>query len=100
MRGRGVLAGLAAMLLLAAMFVAVHRGAHGRAIAERISQMNDLREAAAVRQAELEQRIEHLRSRARVVKVASRLGLHLPSEDELVILDLTGAGPIREASAR
>lgn len=100
MRGRGVLTGLAAMLLLAAMFVAVHRGAHGRAIAERISQMNDLREAAAVRQAELEQRIEHLRSRARVVKVASRLGLHLPSEDELVILDLTGAGPIREASAR
>lgn len=95
-----MLTGLAAMLLLAAMFVAVHRGAHGRAIAERISQMNDLREAAAVRQAELEQRIEHLRSRARVVKVASRLGLHLPSEDELVILDLTGAGPIREASAR
>jgi cell division protein FtsL len=100
MRARGVLAGVAAMLLLAAMFVAVHRGAHGRAIAESIGQMHDRREAAAVRQAELEQRIEQLRSRTRVVRVASRLGLHLPSEDELVILDLSGTGSRRAAGSQ
>lgn len=100
MRARGALAGLAAMFLLAAMFVAVHRGAHGRAMAERIGDMNDRREAAAVRRAELEQRIEYLRSRARVVQAASRLGLHVPSEDELVILDLSGGGPSRAEGSR
>jgi cell division protein FtsL len=90
---RGVLTAIAAMLLLAGMFVAVHRGARGREIAVRIAAMNDRREAAEVRRAELRQEIEFLRSRDRVVRAARRLGLHLPSEDELVILDLAGPGP-------
>ncbi|MEE9132208.1 MAG: hypothetical protein V3U13_01480 [Gemmatimonadota bacterium] len=90
MRLRGILTAFAAMLLLAGMFVAVHRGARGRVIAERISEINDRREGAEVRRSELEQEIEFLRSRPRVVKAAGRLGLHVPSDDELVILDLRG----------
>ncbi len=88
MRLRGILTAFAAMLLLAGMFVAVHRGARGRGIAERITEINDRYEAARVRKAELEQEIEFLRSRPRVARAAERLGMHLPSEDELVILDL------------
>lgn len=88
MRLRGILTASAAILLLAGMFVAVHRGARGRGIAERVSTTTDRREAADVRQNELRQEIEYLRSRARVIDAAEQLGLHLPSEDELVILDL------------
>jgi cell division protein FtsL len=88
MRLRGILTAFAAILLLAAMFVAVHRGARGRGIAERVSEVSDRREAADVQRNELRQEIEYLRSRGRVVDAAERLGMHLPSEEELVILDM------------
>lgn len=88
MRLRGLLTGTAAMLLLAGMFVAVHRGARGREMAQRITEFNDRQEAASVTRSELSQEIEHLRSRTRVMRAAEQLGLHLPSEEELVILDL------------
>lgn len=93
MRLRGILVAFAAILLLAGMFVAVHRGARGRGIAENVSQVNDRLEAADVRRNELRQQIEYLRSRSRVVDSAKRLGMHLPSEDELVILDLRSGAP-------
>ncbi len=88
MRVRGALTAFSAALLLAAMFVAVHRGASGRGLAERIRELDDRHESLEVRRGELVQEIEYLRSRARVVRAAERLGLHLPSEEELVILDL------------
>jgi cell division protein FtsL len=99
MRLRGILVALAAILLLAGMFVAVHRGARGRGIAENVSQVSDRLEAADVRRNELRQEIEYLRSRDRVVDSAKRLGMHLPSEEELVILDLRSgaAGGTEEA---
>ncbi len=90
MNARGLLTAGAALLLLAGMYVAVHRGATGRAVAERLGRISDQREAADVMRAELERDIEYLRSRARVVRAAERLGMHLPTEDELVILDLRG----------
>lgn len=90
MRLRGILVAFAAILLLAGMFVAVHRGARGRGMAERIGQINDRFEAADVQRNELRQEIEYLRSRGRIVDAAERLGMHLPSEEELVILDLRG----------
>jgi len=98
-RLRGILVALAAILLLAGMFVAVHRGARGRFIAERISETSDRFEAADVQRNELRQEIEYLRSRSRIVDAAERLGMHLPSEEELVILDLRShaAGPLEEA---
>lgn len=79
------------MLLLSGMFVAVHRGARGRGIAERIREIDGRHETAKVQRNELKQEIEFLRSRTRVVDAASDLGLHVPSEDELVILDLREA---------
>ncbi len=105
MRLRSILTALAAILLLAGMFVAVHRGARGRAIAERVSEISDRREAADVQRNELRQEIEYLRSRGRVVDAAERLGMHLPSEEELVILDLrvgvpTGPGGAVRSAAR
>ena len=90
MRLRGILTAFAAMLLLAGMFVAVHRGARGRSIAERITGTTDRQEAAQVQRSELEQEIEFLRSRPRVARAAERMGMHLPSEDEFVLLDLRG----------
>ena len=90
MRLRGILTAFAAMLLLAGMFVAVHRGARGREVAGRITEINDRHEAAEEQKSELEQEIEYLRSRTRVVDAAERLGMHVPKEDEFVILDLRG----------
>ncbi len=88
MRFRGILTAFSAMLLLAGMFVAVHRGAEGRGLVEQIGAMSDRQAAADVRERDLLQEIEHLRSRGHVIREGERLGLHLPSEDELVILDL------------
>lgn len=85
---RGLLAALWAMLLLAGMFVAVHRGASGREVAERIGELRDREAAAEVRENELRREMEQLRSRARIIRAAERLGLHLPGEEELVILEL------------
>ncbi|UCC47893.1 MAG: hypothetical protein JSV41_10465 [Gemmatimonadota bacterium] len=90
MRLRGLLSAFSAMLLLAGMFVAVHRGAYGRGVAERIGGINDGLEAAEVLRSELRQKISYLRGRARIVRAAERLGLHEPTEEELVILDLSG----------
>ncbi len=90
MKPRGLLTAFAAALLLAGMYVAVHRGASGRGVVESLARIGDRQETADVIRAELEQDIEHLRSRARVVRAAERLGMHLPTEDELVILDLRG----------
>jgi cell division protein FtsL len=90
MRLRGMLTAFSAMLLLAGMFIAVHRGARGRMIAERVSAIDDRQETAEVRRNELRQRVEYLHSRSRIVHAAESLGLHQPSEDELVYLDLSG----------
>ena len=91
MRVRGFLAAFGTLLLLAGMFVAVHRGASGRELGTRIAELEDEQAAADVQASEKLREIEELRSRTRIVKAAQRLGLHLPSEDEFVILDLTGS---------
>ncbi|MGD2154861.1 MAG: hypothetical protein PVG79_16470 [Gemmatimonadales bacterium] len=90
MRLRGILTAVSAMLLLAGMFIAVHRGARGRVIAERVSAIDHRQETAVVVKNELRQRVEYLRSRSRIVRAAQSLGLHRPSEDELVYIDLSG----------
>jgi hypothetical protein len=90
MRLRGLFTAFSAMLLLAAMFVAVHRGAQGREIAERLGRLEVRQAAADMEREELESLIVHLGSRPRIERAAKDLGLHTPSEDELVVLDLTG----------
>lgn len=90
---RRLLATVAAATLLAAMFLAVHRGARGRALTEEITDLTDRQAAAEVRKGEARRTIEELRSRTRIVRVAQGLGFHVPTEDELVILDLGGVSP-------
>ncbi len=90
MKLRGLLTAIAAMLLLAGMFVAVHRGASGRELGERIAETEDRQAVAEVKLSELRRKVEELRGRTRIVRAARRLGLHMPSEDEFVILDLRG----------
>lgn len=75
------------LLLLGALMVVVWRQTYA------ISLERELRAAeyeAAVAEAErvrLVRRIEHLRSRARITSAArDRLGMHLPTDDEIVFL--------------
>ncbi|NIR46124.1 MAG: hypothetical protein GWN99_16985 [Gemmatimonadetes bacterium] len=90
MRLRGILTAFSAMLLLAGMFVAVHRGTRGRAIEERIKELDESREAAETRAAELAQDVERLRGRTRIERAGRELGLHVPEGDELVYLFIGG----------
>jgi hypothetical protein len=87
------------MLLLASMFVAVHRGARGRALAEAIGALADRQAMAEVERSELRREIEQLRGRSRIVRAGERLGLRLPDEEELVILDLGMSDPRTTGSA-
>lgn len=96
---RGVLLAFGALTLLAGMFIAVHRGARGRALAEEISAIADRQAATEVRLAETRREIGDLRSRTRVVRSARQLGFHLPEEEELVILDLSAPATALEGGA-
>jgi cell division protein FtsL len=99
MRVRGVLTAFSAMLLLTGMFVAVHRGTRGRAIEERINDLEERRESAETGLAELGQEVERLRSRTRIERTARDLGLHVPEGDELVYLFIGGV-PTMTGGAR
>lgn len=90
MRVRGILTAFSAMLLLAGMFVAVHRGTRGRQIDQRVREIEARREAADTRMAELTQETEYLRSRPRIERAAEELGMHMPEGDELVYLFIGG----------
>lgn len=91
----GLGAVVVSIALLAAMFAAVHRGARGRERARTVQALDEQRLALETRKAELVRRIEALSQRARVIRAAGSLGLRLPGEGELVILELpptAGAG--------
>lgn len=94
---------LAFTALIASMTLVVWR--QGRAL-ELLRDLEQARTARAIREAErseLVRRIERLESRARVVSEAgTRLGLRVPSADEIIILPLgiqvVGDGPTRVVS--
>lgn len=101
MRPVGRLAALAvAGALLVSMFAAVHRGARGRERVGAIQTLDEQRAALEAQRTELLRRIEVLRSRARVVPAAQALGLRLPAEGELVILELRVEAPTGAESGR
>lgn len=100
MKVRGALFAFAGVLLMAGMFISVHRGARGRALAEQIGELADRRSAAETRRADLRREVEQLRSRSRIVRSAERLGFRLPDEEELVILDLSGTRPVATGAGR
>ena len=97
---RGLLTGFATLLLMAAMFVAVHRGARSRDLGEKIGETEDRLAVAEVRRSELAQEIEQLRSRTRIVRAAAELGFHLPSEEEFVIIDLSNLASNESGGSR
>lgn len=87
----GLGAVVVSIALLAAMFAAVHRGARGREQTRVVRALDEQRLALEARRAELDGRIEALSSRTRVIRAAGALGLKLPGEGELVILELPPA---------
>ena len=80
-------------LLLASLFVVTWRQTRGLALETELRQLETRRALAAAEKVERERRIETLRSRARVVRVArDRLGMHVAVGDEIVFLPaLAGA---------
>ena len=92
----GLGAVVVSIALLAAMFAAVHRGARGREQARSVQLLDEQRLALEARQSQLLRRIETLSGRTRVIRAAGALGLKLPGEGELVILELP---PVPKAAA-
>lgn len=90
MRLRGIFTAFSAMLLLAGMFVAVHRGTRGRLIEGRVEGLYDRLESADAILAELDQEVTYLSSRPRIERAAAELGMHVPEGDELVYLFIGG----------
>ncbi len=90
MRLRGIFTAFSAMLLLAGMFMAVHRGTRGRQTEGQVKLLNDRLESADARLAELDQEIVYLSSRPRIERAATELGMHVPEGDELVYLFIGG----------
>lgn len=74
-------------LLLGSLLLVTWRQTRGRQLEQQLSAIEQKHATAEAERVELVRRIEQLRSRARVVKVArERLGLHLPSDGEIVFL--------------
>lgn len=88
---RGGIVRVAALLvlLLASLAVVVGRQTRGVALQREIRALEGDRAVAETARLELETRIQALRSRARVVRVArDRLGMHLPADSEVVLIPL------------
>lgn len=74
-------------LVLSSLFVVTWRQTHGLELEAELRELETRRELAEAERIEHVRRIEALRSRARVVRVAgSRLGMHVAVGDEIVFL--------------
>jgi cell division protein FtsL len=84
-----------AALMLASLLLVTWRQTVGLELERGLAAVQADREIAEAEAVELVRRIEELRSRARVVRVArDRLGMHLPDDHEIVFL----ASPVSGAS--
>jgi cell division protein FtsL len=84
------------LLLLGSLVLVTWRQTRGRNLDQGLSAIEKRHATAEAERVELVRRIEQLRSRARIVKVArERLGMHLPTDREIVFLPL----PARHDSA-
>ncbi len=82
--------------LLSALLVVTWRQTRGRELEQELSAVEQRRANAEAERVELVRRIEQLRSRARIVKVArTRLGMHLPTDREIVFLPV----PTRDSAS-
>lgn len=75
------------LLLLGSLVAVTWRQTRGLAMERELRELESERAVAEAEQVELVRRIEELRSRARILRVArARLGMHLPTEAEIVFL--------------
>lgn len=80
-------------LILASLFVVTWRQTYGLELETALREIETRRELAEAERVEHIRRIETLRSRARVVRVArERLGMRLAIGDEMVFLPAAGGG--------
>jgi cell division protein FtsL len=87
------------LLLLASLSFVTWRRTRGLAVEREVRELETARALAEAERVELTRRIEELRSRSRIVRVArDRLGMHLPGDDEIVFLPVADvAAPAGEA---
>ena len=79
--------------LLAALTMVIYRQSRALEVLRAADEMRGARVIAEAERSELTRRIQTLESRTRVVSDArERLGMHVPSADEIVILPLNGTG--------
>ena len=82
---------LAFAALLGALTMVIYRQSRALEVLRAADEMRGARVIAEAERAELTRRIQKLESRARVVADArDRLGMHVPSASEIVILPLNG----------
>lgn len=82
------------LLLLGSLFVVTWRQTRGLALEQALRDQETRRAVAEAERVELARRIAQLQSRSRVVRTASeRLGLHLPTDAEIVFV------PVRAPAA-
>ena len=75
------------VLLLVALSLVTWRQTRGLALERTVRELEKEQELVRAERVELTRRIEHLRSRSRIVSVArDRLGMHLPGDSEIVFL--------------
>ena len=78
------------LLLLASLSLVTWRQTRGLTLEAEVRQLETSAAMAEAERIELTRRIEHLRSRARIVSVArDRLGMHLPLDEEIVLLPVS-----------
>ena len=85
------------VLLLSSLFVVTWRQTRGLALEGELRDLETRQALAEAERVELVRRIETLRSRARIVRVArDRLGMHLAVGDEIVFLPAVGGAATGE----
>jgi cell division protein FtsL len=76
-------------LLLGSLLLVTWRQTRGRQLEQALSVVEQKRATAEAERVELARRIEQLRSRSRIVRVArERLGMHLPDDREIIFLPI------------
>ena len=82
------------LLLLASLSLVTWRQTRGFELEQEVRAVETSRAMKEAERVELTRRIEQLRSRSRIVRVArDRLGMHLPADDEIVILPVDDRVP-------
>lgn len=81
------------VLVLSSLFFVTWRQTRGLQLERALGEIEAERAIAEAERVDLTRRVEELRSRARIVRVArERLGMHLPADSEIVFLPAPADG--------